>query len=180
MEGYPGTNLGMTATNHVFNMSSPGPLHDSHLGQSWPSGNNQRVSREGLQDSSSEEDSSSDSEEDFVTETHQRRKNEDLLSMNSFPETNEDVDPTEEEYFRFLEVTERHRKNRDGDESKTLKKFDFHFFHFCFPSLSNGKQRQMIPCCAASALGEFSEPNIYLSNTYQDKHLSSQTHIKLR
>ena len=60
-----------------------------------------------------------------MTETHQRRKNEDLLSMNSFPETNEDVDPTEEEYFRFLEVTERHRKNRDGDESQTLKKFDF-------------------------------------------------------
>ena len=125
LESYPGTNLAKTATNHGFNMSSPGPLHDSHLGQSWPSGNNQRVSREVPQDSSSEEESSSDSEEDFVTETHQRRKNEDLLSMNSFPETNEDVDPTEEEYFRFLEVTERHRKNRDGDESQTLKKFDF-------------------------------------------------------
>ena len=37
-----------------------------------------------------------------------------------------EVDPSEDEYFRFLEVSEKHKKERDGVEGESLKKkFDF-------------------------------------------------------
>merc|ERR1712210_81178 len=57
----------------------------------------------------------------------ERKQAEDILSVDSFHEEIEEVvDPSEEEYFRFLAVSEKHKRDRDGVEGESLKKkFDF-------------------------------------------------------
>ena len=53
----------------------------------------------------------------------ERKQAEVILRVDSLKE---EVDPSEEEYFRFLAVSEKHKKDRDGGEGESLrKKFDF-------------------------------------------------------
>ena len=116
----------MMATN-INVGSSPGPLYNS---QNWAHRvhNNYRISHGESRNLSSDEESSTDSEEDVVEmKRGERKQAEDILSVDSFHEEIEEVvDPSEEEYFRFLAVSEKHKKDRDGVEGESLKKkFDF-------------------------------------------------------
>ena len=125
LESHPSPHLGMMATN-INVGSSHGPLHN---GQNWAHHvhNNYRISHGDSRNLSSDEESSTDSEEDVVEmKGGERKQAEDILSVDSFHEKKEEVDPSEEEYFRFLAVSEKHKKDRDGVEGESLKKkFDF-------------------------------------------------------
>jgi len=126
LESHPSPHLGMMATN-INVGSSHGPLHNS---QNWAHHvhNNYRISHGDSRNLSSDEESSTDSEEDVVEmKGGERKQAEDILSVDSFHEKEEEVvDPSEEEYFRFLAVSEKHKKDRDGVEGESLKKkFDF-------------------------------------------------------
>ena len=121
----------MMATNINVGPSPSDPLHNSRLGQNWAHHvhDNYRASHWVDQSSSSDEEgsSSTDSEEDGVGETGDERKVEDIFSADSLHEKKEEVEASEEEYFRFLAVSEKHKKERDGVEGESfkLKKFDF-------------------------------------------------------
>jgi len=132
LESYPSPQLGIMPAVNV------GPSHDllhySSLGQNEFNVYNYMASRPGLmashganQSSSSDEESSSDSEEeDCVRVTEDEREQVEDIPSVSFHEKKVEVDPSEEEYFRFLAVSEKHKAERDGVEGESLKKkFDF-------------------------------------------------------
>jgi len=121
--GYPRPHLGIMATN-INVESSSGPLHSSQRGQNWAHIHDNYRSRRDNQNSSSDEGGSTDSEEDVVEmKGGERKQAEVILRVDSLKE---EVDPSEEEYFRFLAVSEKHKKDRDGGEGESLrKKFDF-------------------------------------------------------
>ena len=121
--GYPRPHLGIMATN-INVESSPGPLHSSQRGQNWAHIHDNYRSRRDNQNSSSDEGGSTDSEEGVVEmKGGERKQAEVILRVDSLKE---EVDPSEEEYFRFLAVSEKHKKDRDGGEGESLtKKFDF-------------------------------------------------------
>ena len=134
LESHPSPQMGMTATN--INVGPPTePVYNRHQGQNRADVHNYGVSqwlkyyRHGVvQSSSSEDDSSSDSEEEDCVEVtgDESKQVEDILGVDSFHEKKVEVDPSEEEYFRFLAVSEKHKKERDGVEGESLKKkFDF-------------------------------------------------------
>ena len=134
LESYPSPQMGKMASN-VNVVPSNDPLHNSHQGQTRADAHNYGVSpwprynRHGVvQSSSSEEESSLDSEEEDCVEVtgDESTHVEDILCVDPFHEKKVEVDPSEEEYFRFLAVSEKHKKERDGVEGESLKKkFDF-------------------------------------------------------
>jgi len=129
--GLESCHFGMMASNINVGPSPADPLHKIHLCQNRAHVHDNYRSSHGVdQSSTSDEESSSstDSEEDDVGEKEDERKQvENLPSVDLFHEKIEEVDPSEEEYFRFLAVSEKHKKDRDGveGESLKLKKFDF-------------------------------------------------------
>ena len=108
--------------NTNFNVAaSPDPLRNH---QNWSCVPNYRTCHGDNQNSSSDEDSSTDSEsdEDVVQmKGGERKQTEDILSVD------EEKDSSEEEYYRFLAVSEKHKKDRDGvgGGGSLMKKFDF-------------------------------------------------------
>merc|ERR1712192_21381 len=127
LESYPSPQLGIMPAVNVG--PSHDLLHNSSLGQNGANVHKYRASHGVNQSSSSDEEISSDSDEEDncvrVTED-ERKQVEDIPSVDSFHENKVEVDPSEEEYFRFLAVSEKHKKERDGVEGESLKKkFDF-------------------------------------------------------
>ena len=111
--------LGLESNQYPGSMTASLQVGQNHQqGSSWADMN----CRED-ESSSSEEESSSDSEESYVGEKQTSGgRIQEFKSSSSFT-VKEEVDTLEEEYFRFLEVTEKHRQNRDEGQS-LKKKFD--------------------------------------------------------
>ena len=113
--------LGLESNQYPGSMTaSPQVGQNYQQGSSWADMN----CRED-ESSSSEEESSSDSEESYVQEKQSSggKIKDNLVKSSSSCTVKEEVDTLEEEYFRFLEVTEKHRQNRDEGQS-LKKKFD--------------------------------------------------------
>ena len=113
--------LGLESNQYPGSMTASLQVGQNHQqGSSWSDMN----CRED-ESSSSEEESSSDSEESYLQEkqTSGGRIKDNFVKSSSSGTVKEEVDTLEEEYFRFLEVTEKHRQNRDEGQS-LKKKFD--------------------------------------------------------